>query len=169
MSEEKKAYNQFVFTAVSSLVWLIAALPNKTIVHINSVEVFFGVLYGFVQAMFLFFKMKAMSSGPVSITSVVSNCSMLLTTLLGIIIFNESCSLMQIIGVLLILLSVFLCIDPKSGMEMTLKWKIYCAIFFVFAASVGIIFKFFANSSGNANNMMSISAITTKQFRFYSL
>ena len=160
LSDEKESYNQFLFTAVSSLVWLIILLPNKNIVNINKAEVLFGVIYGVAQAMFLFFKMKAMSNGPVSITSVVSNCSMLLTVILGVFLFDERVSVMQMLGLCMIILSVFFCVDPKSGLEMTLKWKIYCVIFFIFAASVGIIFKFFAASAGNGNNMMLIAAVT---------
>ena len=116
-------YDNFFFTAMSSFVWLIVLSPLADYGALKSIEVIFGVIYGSVQAMFLFFKMKAMSTGPVSVTSVVANCSMVLTTLLGIIIFSEKVTVLQIIGSALILLSVFFCVDPKSDMKMTLKWK----------------------------------------------
>lgn len=151
--------SRFFFTAVSSVVWL-AVLLCGGVTAIQPVELWFGVLYGAVQAMFLFFKMQAMSSGPISITSVVSNCSMLLTTVFGVLFFMESVGVLQVIGVCAIVVSVLLCTDPKADMQMTARWKLYCLGFFVFAASVGIIFKFFARTSGNGNNMMVVSAVT---------
>lgn len=153
-------YHNFFFTAFSSLVWLAVLAPMADYRAIVKAELLFGVLYGAVQAMFLFFKMKAMSTGPVSVTSVVCNCSMVLTTIFGIIIFNEHVNIVQILGSALILFSVFLCVDPKSDMEMTLKWKIYCVFFFAFAAAVGVIFKLFSAEEGSGSNMMSIAAIT---------
>ncbi len=153
-------YDNFFFTAISSVVWLVVLAPLADFGKLNKIELIFGIIYGTVQAMFLFFKMKAMSSGPVSITSVVSNCSMVLTTLLGIIIFSEKVTILQTVGSVLILLSVFLCIDPKSDMKMTFKWKIYCVFFFIFAAAVGIIFKLFSPYEASGANMMSVAAIS---------
>ena len=153
-------YHNFFFTAVSSLVWLFILAPGANYKAFGKAELIFGIIYGTVQAMFLFFKMKAMSSGPVSVTSVVSNCSMVLTTILGILIFNEDVSILQMVGATLILLSVFLCVDPKADMKMTLKWKLYCIGFFFFAAAVGVIFKLFSKAEGSGSSMMIISAIT---------
>ncbi len=153
-------YDNFFFTAMSSFVWLAVLAPLADFEALNKAELIFGIIYGTVQAMFLFFKMKAMSTGPVSVTSVVSNCSMVLTTLMGIIIFSEKVTLLQIAGSALILLSVFLCVDPKSDMKMTLKWKIYCVFFFIFAAAVGIIFKLFSAYEASGANMMSVAAIS---------
>ena len=157
---EMGKYDNFFFTAASSLVWLVVLAPMADYGNILKVEIIFGVIYGIVQALFLFFKMKALSSGPVSVTSVVANCSMILTTVLGIIIFSEKVSIIQIFGSALILLSVFFCIDPKSDMKMTTKWKIYCIFFFIFAAGVGLIFKLFSSYKASGANMMSIAAMT---------
>lgn len=154
------SYHNFFFTALSSIVWLVILAPGADHKSFLSVEILFGVIYGSVQAMFLFFKMKAMSSGPVSVTSVVSNCSMVLTILLGILIFNENVSVPQMLGAALILLSGFLCVDPKADMKMTLRWKLYCVGFFIFAAAVGVIFKLFSASDGNGSSMMIVSAVT---------
>ena len=110
-------YSRFLFTALSSAVWVVGLIPFINLSQINSLEIIFGVIYGVVQAMFLFFKMRAMSTGPISITSVVCNCSMLVTTLFGIIAYNERSSMLQFIGLAAILASVILCADPKSDMK----------------------------------------------------
>ena len=156
---ELGTYNRFFFTACSSLVWLVALAWGGR-APLTVTEVAFGVAYGAVQGLFLYFKMQAMRTGPLSVTSVVGNCSMLLTTVFGVLVFSESVGVFQVLGVVAILLSVVLCTDPKADMAMTTRWKWYCGGFFVFAASVGIIFKLFARTAGNGNNMMLVSAAT---------
>lgn len=123
-------------------------------------EVVFGVAYGIIQALFLYFKMRAMGTGPVSITTVIGNCSMLLSTLFGVIYFKESVGLFGVLGVLGILFSVLLCLDAKADMKPLPKWKFFCVGFFLFAAATGIVFKLFSKTGGNGNNMMLISAFT---------
>lgn len=157
---EGDRFNPFLFTAVSSAAWVVLLLPGSNLLQLKRVEVLFGVLYGGVQAMFLFFKMKALSTGPVSVTSVVGNCSMILSTLFGIFAFAEIPSVPQIIGLCLIVLSVLLCVDSGSDMEMSRRWKIYCVLFFAFAASVGIVLKLFAAREASGSNMMLVSAVT---------
>ncbi len=152
-------YNPYLFSAVSSFVWLAVLAPSG-IKNLQSSEVLWGIAYGTVQALFLFFKMRAMSTGPVSITTVVGNCSMLLSTLFGILCFRESVSIFQIFGVVGILASVLLCLDTKADMKTTAKWKLFCTGFFLFAAGVGIIFKLFSATDGFAGNMLIISAVT---------
>lgn len=156
-------YSRFLFTALSSAVWVVGLIPFINLSQINSLEIIFGVIYGVVQAMFLFFKMRAMSTGPISITSVVCNCSMLVTTLFGIIAYNERSSVLQFIGLAAILASVILCADPKSDMKMTFKWAIYCFFYFLFCSAVGVVFKVFGKSGdgqNNPSNMIFVSAIT---------
>lgn len=152
-------YNHFLFTAVSSLVWVFILSPNGNISEVQCIEVVFGVLFGIVQAMFLFFKMRAMSSGPVSITSVVGNCSMLLVTVMGVFLFHECVNIVQVIGICAIIASIILCVDPKSDMKMTVRWKMNCIFFFAFATALSIIQKIFSKTTGSGSNMMMITAI----------
>ncbi|MBQ8202962.1 MAG: EamA family transporter [Clostridia bacterium] len=153
-------YSRFLFTALSSVVWIIVLAPLSNLSNILPIEIIFGIIYGVVQALFLFFKMRAMSTGPISITSVVCNCSMLITTLFGIFVYDEKSSVLQIIGLVAILASVILCADPKSDMKMTFKWAIYCLFYFLFCAAVGIVFKVFGKTEGNGSNMIIVSAVT---------
>lgn len=153
----------FMFSAVSSLSWVLMLIFGGA-VNIQLTEVFFGVAYGIIQALFLYFKMRAMGAGPVSITTVIGNCSMLFSTIFGILYFKESVNLWQIFGVLGIIISVLLCLDAKSDMKAAPKWKFFCIGFFFFASATGIVFKLFSKTDGNGNNMMLISAFTMVLF-----
>ena len=156
-------YSRFLFTALSSAVWIVGLLPFVNLLQINSLEIIFGIIYGVVQALFLFFKMRAMSTGPISITSVVCNCSMIVTTLFGTIAYKENPSILQFIGLAAILASVILCVDLKSDMKMTIKWGIYCFFYFLFCSAVGVVFKMFGKAGdgqNNPSNMIMVSAVT---------
>lgn len=155
--------NVFRFNFLCSAEWIvILMLLNKGSLHFTSETLLFGIMYGITQVLFLFFKTQAMSSGPVFITTLIGNCSLILSTAAGVIIWREPVRVIQIICIAVLLFSVFLCTFVKSNAEMTVKWKIYCVAFFVCAAAVGIIFKFFSKSEGSAyaNDMMLISSFT---------
>lgn len=162
--------NIFSFNFYCSVEWiLILAMLGKGKININGMILFWGIIYGMTQVLFLVFKTKAMSSGPVSITTLIGNCSLLLSTSAGIIIWHEKISVLQIVGIIILLFSVIVCTYSKSDIAMPNIWKIYSAAFFIFAAAVGIVFKFFSKSSAceNASDMMLVSAVVMSIFLFF--
>lgn len=83
--------NSFFFNGICSAVWIVLLLTaNKGTLHIDRNVVTYGIMYGIVQLMFLFFKLKAMSKGPVSVTTLIGNCSMILSAAVGVIMWHES-------------------------------------------------------------------------------
>lgn len=146
----------FTFNFFSALIWMFLLFAIGGRMHFSSGAVLWGVLYGITQILFLIFKLQAMHSGPVSITTLLGNCSLLLSTSLSVLLWQEPIRIGQILGIILLLLSVFLATDPKSEMQMSRKWKLLCVFFFLFASAVGIVFKAFSYSdvSGSVNEMM---------------
>lgn len=154
--------NVFLFNFWCSAEWIVLlSLFTRGNLHITAEVVFWGVLYGIIQVLFLFFKTCAMANGSVSVTTLIGNCSLLLSTAAGVLIWQESVRVVQIVCIALLVLSVILCTFVKKT-EMTNTWKLYCVAFFVCAAAVGIIFKFFSYSAvaEYANGMMLIAACT---------
>ena len=123
--------------------------------------VLFALLYGTIQVMFQVSKAKAMSAGPVSITTLIGNCSLLLSTAVGVIVWREKVTVFQVLGLIMLLAAVIYCSYSKQNTAHTAKWKFYCVVFFVFAASVGIVFKTFSKSGSNdcTGDMMFFAAV----------
>ena len=61
------------------------------------------MLYGVVTAAFLFFKMQAMATGPVSLTSFIGCASLLISTGFGVFVLGEGASVLQTVGVAILM------------------------------------------------------------------
>ncbi len=159
-----KKSDVFTFNFICSVIWFVVLFAvNGFSITFSKEIVFWGILYGIVQMFFLTFKTKAMGSGPVSITTLIGNCSLLLSTVAGIIVWKESISWMQILGIAMLIVAFFLCTFSKSQDSKSKIWVFYCVFFFVCAAGVGIIFKGYSKSlvdaEERANDMMIIASI----------
>lgn len=154
--------NVFAFNLIGSLIWMIILFcVNGFKIDFNSTNILWGVLYGVIQMLFMIFKTKSMGSGPVSITTLIGNCSLILSTSVGVLVWKEDISIWQILGILILISAFFLCTYQKSGTKASKMWVIYCVFFFVFAAGVGIVFKCFSKANGgSAGDMMIIAAFT---------
>lgn len=152
----------FKFNLLCSLVWCVLLfLANNCNFHINLQVIIWGTVYGIAQTCFLIFKTAAMSSGSVSVTTLIGNSSLLISIFASLLLWDEAISATDIFGLILLCFSIFLCTYKKSEKQYMSKWKYYVFFFFVFAASVGIIFKGFGKS-GNieyCGDMMLFSAI----------
>ena len=67
----------------------------------------------------------------------------------------------DIIGLILLLVSIFMCTYQKENTDRSPKWKYYAVLFLVFAAIVGLVFKGFGKATGtnHCGDMMIIASI----------
>ena len=126
----------------------------------------YGIGYGLLMAEFLFFKMKAMTTGPILLTSLLGCSSFVLTTIFNTVYWEEKMDAFSAMGMLLMLVALYLITMKDSrktqdwGSGTRVVWMIYCAFFLLFAASTGIIFKFHQKyDKSNTDQMMIVSAI----------
>lgn len=144
---QKRMKCTFLFNFYTAIVWivmlfgLLGTIPKLTVETVG-----YGVLYGVFQGLFLFFKMKAMGTGSISVTTLVGNCSLIISTLLGVVIWQEQIQLFQIIGVVLLIVAMYLCTQTSKGEKSARQWKYYCAGFFVVAGTVGVVMKIYSKA-----------------------
>lgn len=150
----------FLMNALISCIWLVVLLVlNKGLPNRSQTVVMFGLLYGLIQSAFLFFKMQAMATGPVALTTLIGNCSMIITTLLGAILWQEKITFLQGLGMALLALALLLCMSKSAGEKLSLKWILYCVGFFTSTGLVGIVFKAFSKTGvSEVEDMMMIAA-----------
>ncbi len=154
-----------LFNAAISGVWILilgglAAVTGGLGFDAGSVG--WGILYGCVTAAFLLFKMQAMASGPVSLTSFIGCASLLISTGFGVFVLGEGASGLQTVGVIILMIALFLVVSPKND-QAGKTWKLWCAGFFICSAAVGIIFKLHQRSVSAAkiSEMMLVAAATS--------
>lgn len=137
--------NPFMFNGVGSVVWIAAlVLINKGRLCLNHNTVLYGIVYGTVQILFLFFKLKAMETGPVSVTTLIGNCSMVFSVIVSMIIWDEPVGVMQWVGIAILLLGIAAASEIKKADGYKRLWSFYVVGFFILAGIVGIVFKLFS-------------------------
>ena len=170
LSTKNIRYNAFLFNAGGSLVWIIILLCIGGQGVYTPTTVLYGFVYGMVMVGFHFFKMQAMTTGPILVASLLGCSSFVLTTVFNAVYWKEKIDAFEVSGILLMLVAVYLItMKASSGQrieenkkKIRRAWIIYCIFFFLFAASVGIIFKFHQTyDSENTNEMMIVSTIVS--------
>lgn len=174
-SNKKLASNSgdlFLFNAALSVVWTVVLgvwylLSSDT--GASPPAYAFGAAYGIIMCAFLFTKTCSLSEGPVSLTTLIGSCAFVIATWFGVIYANEPpINTVQYIGMILLIISLILCINPKkSGEKLTFKWFAYAFAFFVAGGFLGIINKMFGKSDVSAElnaMMLTASAVTAILF-----
>lgn len=157
----------FLFNAGISLIWTVImtgwffASGNASI---SPAALLFGTVYGILLCAFLYFKTTALTTGPVSLTTLISCCAFVIATGFGVVYANETVNIFQIIGMIMLLVSLFFCVNPKkSGEKLTVKWFVYAFLFFLAGGFVGIFYKIFGKSAAatEVNGMMLTAAVVS--------
>lgn len=159
LNDNKSIYK---FNLLCSLVWcLVLFIANGCKLQITKNAFAFGVLYGIAQVCFIFFKTQAMNKGPVSITTLVGNSSLVISVVVCFILWDEPITFVDIIGLILLFVGIVLCTYKKSEQKYKKYWKVYVIAFLILSASVGIIFKAYSKTGkqNNVGDMLLVSSI----------
>lgn len=163
----KTAGDIFLFNAGISAVWFFVLLFWTLIskdFQISSKSVIFGIIYGVILCLFLYFKNQSMSDGPVALTSLIGNCAFIIATWFGVIYAKETIIPLQLVGMVVIIIALTMCINPKKSSEkLTAKWFLWCALFFFAGGLLGIFNKVFGKSdvSSQINAMMMVASVVS--------
>ncbi len=140
----------FLFNAGISTVWSLIMTLWFLFSEASSISltaIIFGLVYGVLLCLFLFFKTVSMSEGPVSLTTLIGSCAFIIATFFGVIYSHEAVNIVQLIGMLILMFSLGFCVNPKkSGEKLTKKWFFYAFLFFLAGGLLGIFNKFFGVS-----------------------
>ncbi len=158
-----------LFNGVISMGWVVIMLIWGIVeaggfVLPSAGAVFYGVLYGANLSIFLLFKMQSFSNGPVSLTSLISSCSFIIPTIFAAIYNHEAIGPIKWIGMAVMLVAFFLCINPKGGTTAIRRnWFVYISLFFCAGGMIGIINKLFQSSDARTeiNSMMLVASLVS--------
>ena len=136
----RKAYNQkvknatFIFTALSvlcSLLVFVIISGGKLNFVSEHIPYCIGFALSYSAASVATF--LALSTGPLSITSLIIQYSLIIPSIYGILFLNEPTSIALFIGLILLVISLLLVNleDKTTEKKITLKWGIYVLISFI--------------------------------------
>lgn len=148
---------------IVSAVWFFVLFAvNGFKISISSPALIWGIVYGVTQTLFILFKTLAMNSGPVSVTTLIGNMSLVVSVFFCFFVWQEAIASSDIIGLAILMLGTVLTTykNKKDGKKISRKWIVYSIFFLIFAASVGISFKAFGKTghADVAGDMMIIAS-----------
>ncbi|MEG2002395.1 MAG: EamA family transporter [Clostridia bacterium] len=140
-----------LYFAISTIIALVFAL----IIGVNSVEsMIFGLIYGVLFYGFVTLYSNSMKEGPLSYTAFIFSISMIIPIALSIILFKESVSIFQIIGLVLIIVALYLINFANQHSKksvFTKKWIILCVVGAIFNGLLLFVSKYYSMSVENGN------------------
>ncbi len=141
---------------------------------ILSVSTFFyvpfwlAVVYGVSMVLAQVCLMKAVELGPVSTSSLIYNCGLIIAVLFGSVYYHETVNALHILGIALILLSFVFSVKKEDKSASTL-WFLTALGGCVFGGSMGIWQKVFRNEYAeyNLDNFIQVSFLIMVVFSFF--
>lgn len=110
--------------------------------RIHTVTLLLAIVFGGASMMSGLMNMVAFRYGPMSLTSLISSgCSLIISTILGTVLFHESVTPIQIVGVVLVLVVITLLTKQGDDKNIQKKWLPSVALAALFGGSLGIIQK----------------------------
>ena len=128
-----------------------------------------GIIFGLVVAIQHIANLQAIETGPLSYTSVIISLSTLIPALSGAIIWKESISTIQMIGMVLLAVCLILSVNKDTGgKKASMRWLIFCGIAFLFNGLIGVMQKWH-QSSDHASELNAFLVIAFASSLLYSL
>lgn len=161
----------YAFNGMTSILAMatlgVIALVTGSLTSVSSYTVLLGVVFGIVTALCSIFNMKAFECGPMSYTSVIISCSLVIPSFSGLFIPPvQSIAPIQYVGVACMLVSFVCAMDKKNDKAgMSVKWFLYCLAAFVFNGSIGVLQKVHQSSAHKEE----LSAFLITAFLFSTL
>lgn len=128
-----KVINSYFYTAMVaffSMIFFLLSSGGKIcfIKEILPYSIAFAIVYGLTS----FSTVKAMKYGPISITAFVVSSSLLIPTLFGVIVLNDSIGILKYSGIILIVFALILInVKKNSDTKISFKWAIFAIICFL--------------------------------------
>ena len=131
----------FVFNAISSIVAAVVLLFWGVSMP-SAFTLWLGILFGVVTALQSLALLWALKTGPMSYTSVIGSFSTLVTAVSGALFFDESITVLQAIGIAIMLCSfVFAAEKDKDKKKASFRWLLLCTVNFLSIGCIGIMQK----------------------------
>lgn len=136
-----------LFNAICSVFALVFVFALSPVWSLPSVyTLLLGGAYGVATALGQHFSTRALQTGPMAFSSLFSSFALVIPTLGGLLIWRESISPFQIIGLVLLCASFVLTANPKMDKGITGRWLLYCLLSFLSSGAVGLMQKFHQTS-----------------------
>lgn len=127
-----KDNNVITFNVVkvgAGLVLFLVPIINGFVCHLPTFV--YGSLYGLSLLFSMTFGYLALMKGPMSLTSLICSYSVVIPCVFGMLLWNETLSVLQSIGLLILFISIFLLRKKDNKIEFKKNWALCVVITFI--------------------------------------
>lgn len=96
----------------------------------------------------------AMTVGPMSLTSLMVLYGMIIPSLAGPVFWHEPFGIFQVIGMLMMLISIWMLLDKENSNTAKKSWAIMAGICFLLSGMAGVIEKVYQSTEGREERLM---------------
>ena len=140
------------FSATAMVGALASALITKGNLYIPLSGILTAALFGCVFSLCVFTNLKALEDGPLSLTTLIVNFSLIFPLIYSFCFLGEPITPVRIIGILLLVVCMFLFTNPKVTGEkkISLKWILLAGASMLCNGLLSVVSKIYAMASENA-------------------
>ncbi len=126
---------------------MVALLFVKNVVGCSGEVWLYSLAFAVFTVSFQLFYTKVLAIGCVSLTVMTVNLSMVIPTLVSFAFYNETMSILRVIGIVLTVAVIILVADSKSGGKINKKLLLFSLLSSLSNAAIGITQKIFNTSA----------------------
>ena len=123
---------------------LLWAMGGFGLPAVSPFTLWLGVVFGLVTMTQGISNAAALRAGPWAYTSVITSLATIIPALSGVLFWNESIGVLQVLGMLLMIGCFVLSVDAKAGSaqrKASLHWLVLCLIAFLCTGLIGVMQK----------------------------
>lgn len=132
-------FKSFSIAAVIALCF--AAKELKNIFSVSPFTLLLSAAFAFAVFFTQLMQMKAMASGPASLTTLIYSSAFLIPIIFGAIVWREPISAVQYVGIAVMLIALFLIVWNRGERVTDVKWLIFAVLAALGSGTIAIIQK----------------------------
>ena len=144
----------------NAMIFLSAAALSAPVIfrEISLSDFAWGAAFGFFSVLFQLFYCFALRYGPVSITVLTVNCSMIVPVCFSVLFFNEQLTLCRVIGIVTVILAFILNTEMTKGRKHSIVWIVSALTAFAANSGCSIVQKSFTVISHSGDKAEFVAA-----------
>ena len=120
--ELKTKGDNAMFNMLACLIGVVPLIFTGGLNPISGFTFGLSVAYGFLITCTAIVYMEAYRNGPLGLTTLIASSGMFIPTLFGVLVWKETMTLWQILGLALVFVSMVLILNPKKNTRITGLW-----------------------------------------------
>ena len=133
----------FLYSAITGIVCaIILTFFEGFTLDVSTFTWLTAIGFGIVTTTTTIFHLMALSTGPLSLTTVIMSFSMVINALSGAVFWNEKLSFLKIVGIILMFLCFVLTVKTNSSDSLvSVKWSVFAVLCSISNAAIGLLQK----------------------------